>query len=125
MLNRSIHEIVANVNLTLFFQSLIMLFIHSYRFERYLFSKITTKIGINFLLFFALYQGFQKLNLLSIKMNVQMYTVVIGFTGIIVIVIVINYLSVLSHRFYFVNLKYFIISVIILFIILMSYYYQI
>lgn len=48
MLNRSIHEIVANVNLTLFFQSLIMLFIHSYRFERYLFSKITTKIGINF-----------------------------------------------------------------------------
>ena len=125
MLNRSIHEIVANVNLTLFFQSLIMLFIHSYRFERYLFSKITTKIGINFLLFFALYQGFQKLNLLSIKMNVQMYTVVIGFTGIIVIVIVINYLSVLSHRFYFVNPKYFIISVIILFIILMSYYYKI
>lgn len=122
MLNRSIHEIVANVNLTLFFQSLIMLFIHSYRFERYLFSKITTKIGINFLLFFALYQGFQKLNLLSIKMNVQMYTVVIGFTGI---VIVIDYLSVLSHRFYFVNPKYFIISVIILFIILMSYYYQI
>lgn len=122
MLNRSIHEIVANVNLTLFFQSLIMLFIHSYSFERYLFSKITTKIGINFLLFFALYQGFQKLKLLSIKMNVQMYTVVIGFTGI---VIVINYLSVLSHRFYFVNPKYFIISVIILFIILMSYYYQI
>lgn len=122
MLNRSIHEIVANVNLTLFFQSLIMLFIHSYRFERYLFSKNTTKIGINFLLFFALYQGFQKLKLLSIKMNVQMYTVVIGFTGI---VIVINYLSVLSHRFYFVNPKYFIISVIILFIILMSYYYQI
>lgn len=55
-------------------------------------------------------------------MNVQMYTVVIGFTGI---VIVIDYLSVLSHRFYFVNPKYFIISVIILFIILMSYYYQI
>lgn len=59
MLNRSIHEIVANVNLTLFFQSLIMLFIHSYRFERYLFSKITTKIGINFLLFFAYIRDFK------------------------------------------------------------------
>ncbi len=122
MLSRSIHEIVANVNLTLFFQSLIMLFIHSYRFESYLFSKITTKIGINFLLFFALYRVFQKLNLLSIKMNSQMYMIVILFTGG---VIVVNYFSVLSHRFYFVNPKYFIISVIILFIILMSYYYQI
>ena len=122
MLNRSIHEIVANVNLTLFFQSLIMLYIHSYRFERYLFSKITTKLGVNFLLFFVLYQGFQKLNLLPIKMNSQMYMIVIIFTGG---VIVVNYFSVLSHRFYFVNPKYFIISVIILFIILMSYYYQI
>ncbi|CAI3254332.1 hypothetical protein CIRMBP1284_01816 [Enterococcus cecorum] len=122
MLNRSIHEIVANVNLTLFFQSLIMLYIQSYRFERYLFSKITTKLGVNFLLFFALYQGFQKLNLLPIKMNSQMYMIVILFTGG---VIVVNYFSVLSHRFYFVNPKYFIISVIILFIILMSYYYQI
>ena len=122
MLNRSIHEIVANVNLTLFFQSLIMLYIHSYRFERYLFSKITTKLGVNFLLFFVLYQGFQKLNLLPIKMNSQMYMIVILFTGG---VIVVNYFSVLSHRFYFVNPKYFIISVIILFIILMSYYYQI
>ena len=96
MLSRSIHEIVANVNLTLFFQSLIMLFIHSYRFESYLFSKITTKIGINFLLFFALYRVFQKLNLLSIKMNSQMYMIVILFTGG---VIVVNYFSVLSHRF--------------------------
>ncbi|CAI3382065.1 hypothetical protein CIRMBP1298_00810 [Enterococcus cecorum] len=122
MLNRSIHEIVANVNLTLFFQSLIMLYIQSYRFERYLFSKIITKLGVNFLLFFALYQGFQKLNLLPIKMNSQMYMIVILFTGG---VIVVNYFSVLSHRFYFVNPKYFIISVIILFIILMSYYYQI
>lgn len=122
MLNRSIHEIVANVNLTLFFQSLIMLYIQSYRFERYLFSKITTKLGVNFLLFFALYQGFQKLNLFPIKMNSQMYMIVILFTGG---VIVVNYFSVLSHRFYFVNPKYFIISVIILFIILMSYYYQI
>lgn len=122
MLNRSIHEIVANVNLTLFFQSLIMLYIQSYRFERYLFSKITTKLGVNFLLFFALYQGFQKLNLLPIKMNSQMYMIVILFTGG---GIVVNYFSVLSHRFYFVNPKYFIISVIILFIILMSYYYQI
>lgn len=122
MLNISIHEIVANVNLTLFFQSLIMLYIQSYRFERYLFSKITTKLGVNFLLFFALYQGFQKLNLLPIKMNSQMYMIVILFTGG---VIVVNYFSVLSHRFYFVNPKYFIISVIILFIILMSYYYQI
>ena len=122
MLNRSIHEIVANVNLTLFFQSLIMLYIQSYRFERYLFSKVTTKLGVNFLLFFALYQGFQKLNLLPIKMNSQMYMIVILFTGG---VIVVNYFSVLSHRFYFVNPKYFIISVIILFIILMSYYYQI
>ncbi len=122
MLNRSIHEIVANVNLTLFFQSLIMLYIQSYRFERYLFSKITTKLGVNFLLFFALYQGFQKLNLLPIQMNSQMYMIVILFTGG---VIVVNYFSVLSHRFYFVNPKYFIISVIILFIILMSYYYQI
>ena len=122
MSDKEIHEIVANINLTLFFQSLIMLYIHSYRFERYLFSKITTKLGVNFLLFFVLYQGFQKLNLLPIKMNSQMYMIVILFTGG---VIVVNYFSVLSHRFYFVNPKYFIISVIILFIILMSYYYQI
>lgn len=43
MSDKEIHEIVANINLTLFFQSLIILFIHSYRFKRYLFSKITTK----------------------------------------------------------------------------------
>lgn len=122
MSDKEIHEIVANINLTLFFQSLIILFIHSYRFKRYLFSKITTKLGVNFLLFFALYQVFQKLNLLSIQMNSQMYMIVILYTGG---VIVVNYFSVLSHRFYFVNPKYFIISVIILFIILMSYYYQI
>lgn len=122
MFDFNIHEVMANINLTLFFQSIIMLFIHSYRFENYLFSKPLIKIVTNFVLFFVLYCMCCKLNLLSIEINPKMYTFLIGFTGLVSII---NYTSILSKRFYFRSPVYYLISVIILFIILMSYYHQI
>lgn len=122
MFDFNIHEVMANINLTLFFQSIIMLFIHSYRFENYLFSKPLIKIVTNFVLFFVLYCMCYKLNLLSVEINPKMYTFLIGFTGLVSII---NYTSILSKRFYFRSPVYYLISVIILFIILMSYYHQI